>query len=339
VVDVIAPVSIGTELRRFCLKPQNIAFGGLNVKRPYYFSIPQRFPLLNKFIYQINNWLFGLSLFVSFKSKKYDFIYCHFLQSAIPVIHWLPFNNIPLLVNIGESNPSDYEIYFSKKRLSFYLNKINYIVTVSKLNYDYILSLDSNLSERTEYIPNGVDINHFKPYDKIYARNKLGLDLNTKYIVFIGHFIERKGPKRVLEAIKDTNIKGIFLGSNGPDSPEGNEVAVVGPVSNKDIVFYLSAADAFVLPSLHEGMSNAILEAMACCTPLVVSNLRFNTDFISSDCAIFVDPNNVQSIKEGIIAALNEGNNRCMRSSLSLIRENISIETRIKKVFKFVLES
>ena len=338
-VEVIAPVSIGTELKRFYRKKSALDFGGLKVRQPYYFNIPRRFPNFIKRITRLNDWLFGLSLRTAFnKNKKYDIVYCHFLQSAIPVLQYLKIHDIPLLVNIGESDPWDYELNYSKERLLYFLKSVDYIVAVSKTNYNYILSIDASLSRTTKYIPNGVDINFFKPHDKIVARKKLGLDLNAIYIVFCGHFDERKGPLRVLQAIKGTDIKGIFLGSNGPDMPTGNEVAFRGAVSNMDIVYYLSASDAFVLPSLSEGMSNAVLEAMACCTPMVISNLPFNTDFIQEDCAIFVDPINIESIKNGIFAALNEVENKNMRRSLLLERENISIETRIKRIFDFVLE-
>lgn len=336
-VDVIAPVSIGTELKRLGRKPSSLNFGGLKVKQPYFLSIPRRSPRFRKSITLINNWLFGLSLrFALNKKKKYDFVYCHFLQSAIPVLQSLQIRDTPLLVNIGESDPWDYELNYSKQRFYHFLNRVDYIVTVSKINYDYILSLDESLSQRTRYIPNGVDINFFKPYDKISARKKLGLDLNAKYIVFCGHFDQRKGPLRVLEAIKGTEIKGIFLGSNGSDIPKGREVEFSGSVSNKDIVYYLNACDVFVLPSLSEGMSNAVLEAMACCTPMVISNLPFNTDFVPKDSAIFIDPSNIKSIKEGIFTALNVGENRRMRNSLLIQRDSISIETRINRMFDFL---
>jgi teichuronic acid biosynthesis glycosyltransferase TuaC len=339
-VEVIAPVSIGTELKRLYRKKSALDFGGLKVRQPYYFNIPQRFASFRKSITRVNDWLFGLSLRTGYnKKEKYDFVYCHFLQSAIPVLQYLKIRDIPLLVNIGESDPWDYELNYSKQRLLYFLKSVDYFVAVSKINYNYILSLDASLSKITRYIPNGVDINFFSPHDKIAARKKLCLDLNAKYVLFCGHFDERKGPLRVLEAIKGSGIKGVFLGSNGPSIPTGKEVAFRGAVSNTDIVCYLSASDAFVLPSLSEGMSNAVLEAMACCTPMVISNLPFNTDFIQEGCAIFVDPKNIESIRNGIFAALNEVKNKNMRRSLSLVRENISIETRIKRIFDFVLEN
>lgn len=336
-IDVIAPVSFGEEIKRLGRKPSVLDFGGLNVKQPYSLRIPKRFSRFRKTITRINDWLFGLSLRVAHnKKKEYDFVYCHFFQSTIPALLYLPIKDIPLLVNIGESNPWHYELFYSKHRIINILNKTNYIITVSKVNYNYIQSLESKLTHRMRYIPNGVNLDVFKPYERLMARKKLGLDLNAKYIVFCGHFIERKGPLRILDAIKGTDVKGIFIGSSGPQIPVGREVAFVGGVNNEDIVYYLNACDAFVLPSLSEGMSNAVLEAMACCAPMVISNLPFNTDFVPKDCAMFIDPSNIKSIKEGIFAALNSGENRRMRNSLLLQRDNISIETRIKRIFNFL---
>ncbi len=334
-VDVIAPISLGTEFKRMKRSPVKVDFEGLNVIQPYYLSIPQRFPRFRKAITRINDFLFGLAVWLCYRKKDYDLVYTHFLQSAIPVITFLRRNTAPILLNLGESDPWDYDIYYGKKGWLNYLQKVTLLVAVSKVNYDYVLSLDSNLKERTRYIPNGVNTNFFKPLDFVESRKKLGLDLATKYIVFCGHLDERKGPLRVYEAIKGTSIKGIFLGSNGPDVPVGDEVAYVGPVENGLVPLYLSACDAFVLPSRSEGMSNAVLEAMACCIPLVVSDKSFNTDFLTSEVATFVDPDNVADIKQGINAVLEAKRNAEMRTALKVFRDQFSIETRIKRILNF----
>ncbi len=335
-VDVIAPISIGTELKRIGLKRQKVDFGGLHVRQPYYFNIPQRFRLLRRPITLFNDFLFGLALKWSYRRVQYDLIYCHFLQSAIPVLNGLPTEEAPILLNMGESDPWDYDLYYGTGKWLKYLHRIDAIVTVSKANLDYILTLDSKLSKKSRYIPNGVNTQFFRAHDRLEARKKLGLELETKYIVFCGHLDQRKGPLRVLEAIKNTDIKGIFLGSNGPDVPEGKEVAYVGPVENSLVPYYLSAADVFVLPSLSEGMSNAVLEAMSCCTPLVVSDKSFNTDFLTAEVAEFIDPSDSNEIRKGILRALDPDRNRQMKESLVTFREQFSIQTRIKRITEFV---
>lgn len=335
-VDVIAPISFGTELKRIMGSSVKPDYTGLNVKQPYYFAFPQRLKSLRKVITKVNNFLFGISLKWSFKNRQYDVIYAHFLQSAIPAIQYLPLKGVPILINMGESDPWDYDLYYRRINWVNYLIKASYIVTVSKVNYEYVLSLNTALTKRTRYIPNGVNIEFFQPYDKKEARQRLGLALDSKYAIFCGHFDERKGPLRVLSAIKSTGIKGIFLGSNGPDVPTGDEVAFAGAVKNCDVPLYLSACDVFVLPSRSEGMSNAVLEAMSCCIPVVVSDMPFNTDFIKSESAVFVNPNDVESIRKGILRAMDPKVNQEIRNCLVVQRQDLSIETRIKKILAFI---
>jgi teichuronic acid biosynthesis glycosyltransferase TuaC len=336
VVDVIAPVSLGAELKRFFYKPKTLDFGLLNVEKPFFISIPQRFPRFRKQITKINDWLFGLSIGSSVKSSSYDVIYCHFLQSAIPVVKYLDTGDCPLLVNLGESDPWDYDHFYGKELWLDYLERFNFIVAVSKTNYDFVLSRRASFFFKMRYIPNGVNLNFFKAYDKKLAREKIGLSLDDKYVIFCGHLDERKGPLRVLEAIRGTDIKGIFLGSNGRDIPFGDEVAFIGAVENALVPFYLSAADVFVLPSRSEGMSNAVLEAISCCVPMVISDLPFNTDFIPKDAAIFVDPNDINNIRNGIMEAISDETNERFRLNLQLFRENFSVSNRIDKIFHFL---
>jgi glycosyltransferase involved in cell wall biosynthesis len=82
-------------------------------------------------------------------------------------------------------------------------------------------------------------------------------------------------------------------------------------------------------------MSNAILEAVACCTPLVVSNRAFNTDFLTEEVAEFVEPDDVIEIRRGILAALDSKRNAEQKEALVLFREQFSIERRIKRILNF----
>jgi len=336
-VDVIAPVSIGSELKRLGIKKSVIDFNGLKVCQPYYLTIPQRFPRFRKFITKINDLLFGLAVWYASRNKSYDLVYTHFLQSVIPVLKYLNTRGAPVLLNLGESDPWDYDLYYNKTSWHSYLRMVNHIATVSKVNYDYVLSLDTELKGKTKYIHNGVNTNFFRPMEKAECRKQLSLDLNAKYVIFCGHLDERKGPLRVLEAIRGTDIKGIFLGSNGTNIPIGEEVAFLGSVLNTQVPLYLNAADVFAFPSRSEGMSNAVLEAVACCIPLVVSNRRFNTDFLcSEDGVIFIEPDDINEIRNAIIKALEVNENIAMRKALEKKRSSISLEARIKSILDFV---
>src|SRR5690606_16475453 len=106
------------------------------------------------------------------------------------------------------------------------------------------------------------------PMDKQQCRRKLKLPESAFIVVFVGHFVDRKGPLRVLEAINKVggDVKGLFLG-RGIQKPIGSAVLHAAPVPNEELPYWLNAADVMMLPTLAEGSCNAINEAMACRLP------------------------------------------------------------------------
>jgi glycosyltransferase involved in cell wall biosynthesis len=156
-------------------------------------------------------------------------------------------------------------------------------------------------------IPNGVDIDRFRPAvagEREILRDQLGLPTKIKLILFVGHFSREKCPDILLEAWKyfvaetflDTGV--IFVGATKTNHYEVDPRLVediqelAAPYINERIFFieraheiekYYQTADIFVLPSLREGLPNALLEAMACCLPVITSRLEGVTDWIVED--------------------------------------------------------
>jgi glycosyltransferase involved in cell wall biosynthesis len=127
-------------------------------------------------------------------------------------------------------------------------------------------------------IPNGVDINAFKPLPLVADNGPLKL-------LCVGRLIERKGQHHLIDAVKQLTYEGIdveldLVGTG--DARSANEAQAArlglsdrvhfrGYVSREKIAEHYAAADVFVLPSYNEGMSVALLEAMASGLAVVVT--------------------------------------------------------------------
>ena len=174
------------------------------------------------------------------------------------------------------------------------------------------------VSDRCEInvFPNGIDTGLFEKFTKGEARKKLGIADEYFIVIFIGHFIERKGIGVLVDALNQLDdVYAIFIGE-GPISPDYARTLHKGPVKHEDINIYLSASDVFVLPTKAEGCCNAILEAMASGIPVVSSDLPFNNDILDESCSIRVD---VTSSKQ-IASAIN-----CLKSKQTLFDITTSI--------------
>jgi len=266
----------------------------------------------------------------------YTFHYAHFLPAGRALLAALgPQRRGPVILNLGESDPWDYDRYYGDSWARD-LARFDGVLTVSTRNYHYLLRRQPTLATRLMHLPNGVDTARFRPLDRDQCRDSLGLPRAATIAAFCGHFDHRKGPLRTLAALRRLGIQGVFLGSNGPDRPVGDDVLFAGSVRNADLPQWYGASDVFVLPSLSEGMSNAMLEAVACGLPLVVGDLDFNR-FLNEQCARFVDPMDPAAIAAGIAYCLQPDNNVAMRRASLQLAAALSIKRRVQRIFEFAL--
>jgi glycosyltransferase involved in cell wall biosynthesis len=236
-------------------------------------------------------------------SMEADLVYAHFFQAGIPAVQLAQKLNIPSFIANGEADTMDSLKNISKGLVLKTLKNVTGIISVSTKNKDEVSNLcDGNPSimKKVTIIPNAADSNVFYHKDRNECRKVLGIRKDAFIVAYTGSFIERKGPNRLAEAIdRIGDIGSIFIGS-GPFVPQCNNILFCGRVKNTEICTYLNAADVFVLPTLAEGCSNAIMEALACGLPIISSDLSFNHDVLDETCSILVDPMDVQQISDAI---------------------------------------
>ncbi|MDA8087543.1 MAG: glycosyltransferase, partial [Nitrospiraceae bacterium] len=136
-------------------------------------------------------------------------------------------------------------------------------------------------------IYNGCDPDTFagRPENRAYARRKLGIPETTSVLIFVGKISRDKGICELMESFRSVNRGNcgahLLMVGSGPDVPVLQSMAAsygllsnihrTGDIPHGDIPDALNAADIFVLPSYHEGLPNAVLEAMACGLPVVAT--------------------------------------------------------------------
>jgi len=136
-------------------------------------------------------------------------------------------------------------------------------------------------SSKIKFQTMGIDDFYFYTADKDKVRRKLGWSKNKKIVLFLGRLIPVKGLNYLLDAmekLKDVELKIIGWGEreNFEDyakSKKLKNVEFLGAFFGKEKLPYLSASDIFILPSLKEGASVSVMEAMARNLPIITTDV------------------------------------------------------------------
>jgi glycosyltransferase involved in cell wall biosynthesis len=165
--------------------------------------------------------------------------------------------------------------------------------------------------ERAVVLRNGVDLDLFAPADRLSARQALNLTGFT--LISVGALIPRKGHALVLEALAQASDCTLLIAGEGPLRGEleglaqrlgvANRVRFLGEIAHAQLPELYTAADAMVLASSREGWANVLLEAMACGTPVVASDVNGTAEVVRSPAAGRLMPERTPA---GLLAALAE---------------------------------
>ena len=160
--------------------------------------------------------------------------------------------------------------------------------------------------ERITLHRTGLDRSVFRPLDKALMRRKLGLDATAPLLVSVGALIPRKGQTFALEALAGLPGAHLALAGSGADETAlrqraqalglADRVHFLGPVPHGQLPELLSAADLFVLPTASEGLANAWVEALACGTPVITSDIPGARELVTSPDYGRLVPRNADAI-------------------------------------------
>lgn len=140
---------------------------------------------------------------------------------------------------------------------------------------------------RVVRIPNGIDLDEFQPVPataRRRMRGRLGLAEDGLLFAFVGRVVDYKGVDDLLEAWRRLHPRDahlVLVGATDDQHIQAPPGAVVRGWETSPLA-YLQAADVFVHPSHADGMSNAVLEAMACGCALVATEHGATDRFLTA---------------------------------------------------------
>jgi glycosyltransferase involved in cell wall biosynthesis len=145
---------------------------------------------------------------------------------------------------------------------------------------------------------NGVDLELFRPRDRAVARARY--DLRRPTLLSVGHLIPRKAHDIAIRALAQIADAELLIVGEGPErcalvhlagrTGVAGRVRFLGQLPQDELPDIYSAADVLVLASAREGWANVLLEAMACGTPVVASNVWGTPEVVASrDAGLLVD--------------------------------------------------
>ena len=214
----------------------------------------------------------------------------HFFKGA-PLLNWL--------------------IYFPVEWICSFMTDT--LITINQ--EDYAFAKKHMHAKQIEYVPGvGIDLNKFgASSDNISEmRKSFGIPEDKVWILNVGELIPRKNQESLIRAV--AAIPEIYLTIAGRGELQEQLENLIKELHlekrvrllgyRNDVSDLCEAADIFAFPSFQEGLSVALMEAMACAKPVVCSAIRGNTDLIDPEGGVLFDPHSIEEIRKAMFMVL-----------------------------------
>lgn len=263
---------------------------------------PEAFVPRDKIFGYTGEFLENLLRFQEWEGVRYSLVHTNYWISAWVGMQWRKRQSIPQVHTYHSLGAVKYQSVeaipmIAGTRLDVekvVLETADRTVATSPQEKDHIRSLVSSKGH-IQIIPCGTDIERFGAIDRIQARQQLGWNPEDKIIFFVGRFDPRKGIETLVRAVgcsqirHDPQVKLMIGGGSRPGHSDGiererieaivNELGMrdmttfTGRISDELLSVYYTAADVCVVPSHYEPFGLVAIEAMACSTPVIASDV------------------------------------------------------------------
>ncbi len=250
----------------------------------------------------------GVIQFAAEKGIKYDVIHSHYWMSGlaaeilsnawggIPVVNMFhTLGEMKNRVARSESEKAGVDRLNGERQV---LRRADRIIVATLAELTQLRFLYRADSRKMTVIPPGVDTSHFYPIPADEAKQYIGLKPENRMVLFVGRIEPLKGIDTLIQAMSCLGLLDMrhpvhlaIIGGDVDVSPEdmseemtrlqkmcddlcmGGMVIFLGKRGQDTLPYYYSAAEVVVMPSLYESFGMVALEAMACGTPVIASEV------------------------------------------------------------------
>lgn len=254
--------------------------------------------------------------------------YADFKLISSPRVHYRTRDDLSLLLDRWLKKADDLLISESEASRAY---------LTGKMGYD---------PDKVRTIRNGTDIAGWTPSktDRVRVRKELGVADNELLIGAVGRLEEQKGHVYLLEAVAKLRaahpVRCVIVG-DGPTRgilterirQLGLEGVVQLPGEQKEVPSWLAAFDIFCLPSLWEGLPNALLEAMALGLPVVATSVDGVPEAVANDVSgLLCPPKDSQALYVPLqdLVADPKLRKRLGAAAAEVVKENFTITTMVR---------
>jgi len=226
-----------------------------------------------------------------FRERKVDIAHAYLYDASIATRVAGRLARVPVVVTSTRASLS----YLP--RVAWWVDRVtarwcNRIVAVSRGTAEFVIERERIARDKVVVIPNGVDLERFRPGDRGTARVRLGIASDALVVACVGRLHPQKGHRYLLDAIVATRsrIPGLvcLLAGDGPlrgaletEVQHQGLGTVCRFLGVQDPIQPLyDAADVTALPSLYEGMPNVVLESMAMGCPVIATAVEGSVDLV-----------------------------------------------------------
>jgi glycosyltransferase involved in cell wall biosynthesis len=192
-----------------------------------------------------------------------------------------------------------------------------FLLRLAYQRVDKIIFNSYNVAEKNDWIKNKNKVVIYNVFDvekirrmqgKVELRRILNLKNDYFYIVFVGSLVSRKGVNLLIESfikVANPKLKLLIVGT-GPleenlKKISANDERIEFLGYRENAIEYIKASDLLILPSFSEGIPNVIIEALACETPVIATDVDGIPEIIKhKKSGLLIKPCSVEEIKKSI---------------------------------------